>query len=359
MRNSAASRPGRPILSLAAALLAAVALAPDARAQTAQRGVEPVVVKGAKLAGWSGPSAVDRLHAVSRRAALTGARDAHNGTLVTPPAHRHPGRRDRRLPLGRLAVRRDPGAGRRDVSLLPLQPELRLRRLLRHRHGAHLRLGRRVVEEDRRAVCSAEYPPGDGPTPDPVPTLDDDDEIVFMASDAGAQAPVGAPEPAGTTRQPGDRRSSIRSTRATLPLRLPLPEARRLVVRRRRTATSTTSRDANADEWIDRYSFARRRSRAARLEQHRLRPEPRRHRLRAAAGARRPRPTASRATASPSRPTPTSGTRPAAGWCASCTSPSRASRASTAPTSSTAGRAARSSRAPTRRSRSSASRTSR
>ena len=57
MRNPAAPRPGRPILPLAAALLAAVALAPGARAQTAQRGVEPVIVKGSKLAGWTGPPA--------------------------------------------------------------------------------------------------------------------------------------------------------------------------------------------------------------------------------------------------------------------------------------------------------------
>jgi hypothetical protein len=45
------------------------------------------------------------------------------------------------------------------------------------------------VEEDR-GQCSARYPPGVGPTPDPVATLDDDDEVVFMASDAGAQAPL-------------------------------------------------------------------------------------------------------------------------------------------------------------------------
>ena len=54
---------------------------------TAERSVEPVIVKGAKLAGWSGPSAVDRLHAVSV-GALTGARDAHNGIVIAPPAAR-------------------------------------------------------------------------------------------------------------------------------------------------------------------------------------------------------------------------------------------------------------------------------
>ena len=35
--------------------------------------------------------------------------------------------------------------------------------------------------------------------PDPVPTLDNDDEIVFMARDAGPQAPLGAPAPPGTS----------------------------------------------------------------------------------------------------------------------------------------------------------------
>src|SRR5207249_1498578 len=47
--------------------------------------------------------------------------------------------------------------------------------------------------------CSASYAPGDAaPMADPVPTLDDDDEIAFMASDAGLRAPAGVVGPRGT-----------------------------------------------------------------------------------------------------------------------------------------------------------------
>ena len=50
--------------------------------------------------------------------------------------------------------------------------------------------------------CFTEYEPGDGPTQDPVLTLDDDDEVVFMASDAGARAPAAsAPQGVSASRQ--------------------------------------------------------------------------------------------------------------------------------------------------------------
>src|SRR5262249_5589779 len=103
--------------------------------------------------------------------------------------------------------------------------------------------------------CVAAYPPGVTPTPDPVPTLDDDDEIVFMASDAGAQAPTGVLAPPGTSDGHG--------VTVIDPLD---PSHPTFVYLFRRTGGSsfTTAngyvqyvRDANADEWIDRYSIPR------------------------------------------------------------------------------------------------------
>jgi hypothetical protein len=89
---------------------------------------------------------------------------------------------------------------------------------------------------------------------DPVPTLDDDDEITFMARDASvSRAPSGTPAPAHATRghlvtladplRPGALRyvylflkpSGSKFTAATSPY-------------------VTMKRDTNADEWIDRYS---------------------------------------------------------------------------------------------------------
>src|SRR6185503_10806558 len=90
---------------------------------------------------------------------------------------------------------------------------------------------------------------------DPVATLDDDDEIAFMASDAGMQAPVGTLGPLGTTEGHG--------IAVVDPLDPTNPTF--VYLYRRASGSSFTAangyvtyaRDANADEWIDRYSIAR------------------------------------------------------------------------------------------------------
>ena len=113
------------------------------------------------------------------------------------------------------------------------QPELRLRRLLRHRHGADLRVGRRVVEEDRAGTCSAEYPPGAGP----------DARSGRRRSTTTTRSSSWRATPA-RRRRSARRRPRARPTAqaiaivdpldpATLALRLSLPEAGRLVVHRR------------------------------------------------------------------------------------------------------------------------------
>src|SRR5207245_5190875 len=92
-----------------------------------------------------------------------------------------------------------------------------------------------------------------GPTPDPVPTLDDDDEIVFMASDAGAQAPLGTPPPPDT--------SNGQAVTITDPLDPGSVKFVYLFLKDGGSSYNTSNgyvayaRDANADEWIDKCSF--------------------------------------------------------------------------------------------------------
>jgi hypothetical protein len=88
-----------------------------------------------------------------------------------------------------------------------------------------------------------------------VPTLDDDDEISFYASDAGEQAPPAAygPPLTGSSRQqvavtdPLDP-TNVRYVYLFLKSGGPSFDAQNGYVR--------YQRDPNADEWIDRYSFA-------------------------------------------------------------------------------------------------------
>src|SRR5207245_198827 len=103
-------------------------------------------------------------------------------------------------------------------------------------------------------TCTSDYPSGFGPKPDPVPTLDDDDEIVFMASDAGPQAPLGALAlaPPGSSSPHG------------VAIIDPLDQTTKFVYLFLRAGGSSFTvsngyvsyvRDANADEWIDKCSF--------------------------------------------------------------------------------------------------------
>src|SRR4051812_19267765 len=64
-----------------------------------------------------------------------------------------------------------------------------------HTTYAFDREGFKYRVEDQKDPCHAL--PDSAPTPDPVKGLDDNDELAFMASDAGAQAPSDASLPAG------------------------------------------------------------------------------------------------------------------------------------------------------------------
>ena len=236
--------------------LVALLVAPASRAGVlpVARHAEPVVMTGADIPDWS------RLPATGTPApypsgAAAGQRDAHNGTLVVPEDPRGPG-----IPVDRIAAYR--WTGKRFQSV-PLQVDERFPYFLANGDsdfgvysGTDEELTYAWDDESwlrTAGQCRAEYPAGVGPTADPVAGLDADDEIAFMASDAGVRAPAVAADPKHAT------------DRHEVALVDPLDP----------TATSYVylfvldhpvdpdvagyvqfARDADADQWIDRHSFA-------------------------------------------------------------------------------------------------------
>jgi hypothetical protein len=246
----------RPLALLAgAAALAAIAPL-TARADTvtllpAARPAEPVVLTGAQVPSWS------RLPATGTPApypsgATDGVRDAHNGTLVVPPDARAG------APVERITAWRWDGT--RFVAV-PVQVDQRFPYFLangRSSFGVYSGTDTELTYQwDTEAWkmtagrCTKAYPAGEGPTADPVPTLDDDDEIAFMASDAGRRAPADATAPRGAT----DRKEVALAD----PLR---PGAVAYVYlflspnRPKVPAYVRYQRDADADRWIDKDTFA-------------------------------------------------------------------------------------------------------
>ncbi|MDT7572611.1 MAG: hypothetical protein QOE05_2785 [Actinomycetota bacterium] len=100
---------------------------------------------------------------------------------------------------------------------------------------------------------SLDTPGYTGAMQDPVGTLDDDDEVVFMARDAGEAAPANTPPPANT--------GAAQSVQVLDPLE---PDVSRVVYLFQKTGGSTynaangyvqMTRAADADAWMDRDSF--------------------------------------------------------------------------------------------------------
>ena len=250
------------------------------------RDSQPIVLTGAQLPAWSGPAATGVAAPYPSGAASSGdrARSAHNGFLVVPPA---------------TGVSVDQITAFRWLhnqwSEVPVQVDQRFPYFLANGHSgfstysgtdeeltyawapdAHDR-----GEESWKKVfgqCSAGYQqsaadlaaakasgavtpsavPGIAPDDytgamqDPVPTFDNDDEISFMAGDAGPQAPSGTAPPAGASKG------------QTVTIADPTTGALGYVYLFLRPGGSSfnyqngyvrATRDANADEWVDRYSF--------------------------------------------------------------------------------------------------------
>jgi hypothetical protein len=255
-RATAQGRPSaRTRMIAAAAFAAGVAAQPtQALAQSAVRAVEPVVLTGADVRDWS------RLPAAAACApypsGTTGGRDAHNGTTTVPPDVRTG------APVDQIAAFRWNGSGWVEI---PVQVDEMFPYCLSNPpsgfsfySGTDKELTYAWEEERWKRVdgeCSSAYPAGDGPTPDPVATLDDDDEIAFMASDAGAQAPLVALPPVGATQGHG--------IAIVDPLdALAAPRFVYLFLKPGGSSFTASNgyveyvRDANADEWIDRFSIA-------------------------------------------------------------------------------------------------------
>ena len=252
----------RVLVATFAALAVIAPAAPAAAASPTDvpdRSVEPVVLTGAQLPGWSGAPA-EGVAEPYPSGALVGERDAHNGRLAVPPAVG--------VDSDHVVAYAFDGDRFREI---PVQVDERFPYFLANPNsdfgvysGTDKELSYAWDTESWKKTagrCFAEYPEQDAsklkgfPTTDPVPTLDADDEVVFMADDAGVQADLDEPGPPGT----GDQRQEIRLVDPRD------PGAERFVYLFTKPAGPKFTadngyvdyeRDANADEWIDRHSFA-------------------------------------------------------------------------------------------------------
>src|SRR3954447_25914191 len=277
---------GSLVVTAAAVLVPSAALAggpvPKAGVHAA-RGSAPIVITGAQLPQWSRLPAEGVAKPYPSGATTTGdgVRTAHNGTIVVP--------RDARPGVNPDNVTAFRWSGK--WQEVPVQVDQRFPYFLANGRSSFSTYSgtdedlayawapdsHDTGEEAWKKIfgdCAARYAnstdtldhavAGLGPQEtdasyrsamqDPVPTLDDDDEIALMARDAGGRAPSGAAAPAHT--QQGQ----------ILTVTDPLDGAVSyiyLFVRSggsRFTAGNSPyvrmSRDANADEWIDRGSFA-------------------------------------------------------------------------------------------------------
>ncbi|ROH86533.1 hypothetical protein ED208_15995 [Stagnimonas aquatica] len=260
------------------------------RTASAARQVEAVVMTGNQLPGWSAPSAAGLPHpypsgtGLVRQCESAGLpealcqgvggllsgtpldpdiRSAHNGTFLYPPGWK-PGDEpvSGGVPVNEIAAFAYGAEGWREI---PVQVDEKYPYFLANSHsdfgiysGTDEELSyawdlERWNPGDSEDGCNAVAPAG---TPDPVGGLDDDDELVFMARDAGGLAPVGE-------RPPGVPEGSA-SQLVTLVDALN-PASTRVVYLFRRPGGSSFAgkphyvrytRDANADQWIDRTFFA-------------------------------------------------------------------------------------------------------
>jgi hypothetical protein len=101
--------------------------------------------------------------------------------------------------------------------------------------------------------CAKAYPAGQGPTVDPIPTLDDDDEVTFMASDAGDQAPPGLAPRGATGRQAVALADPLQPGAVRYVYLFLTPSGSRFSAAH---GYVRYQRDVNANEWIDKATFA-------------------------------------------------------------------------------------------------------
>ena len=270
-------------------LAAAAPALPTGAVVPVDRDASPVVLTGAQLPSWSRLPAtgVAQPYPAGSTSADGGpgddVRSAHHGTLVVPPDARTG------VPVDEVAAYAWSGKGWDEV---PVQVDERFPHFLANGRSSFSRYSgvdqeltyawgptaHTTGEEAWKKVfgeCTARYAasaaeaqatpwltPGagetfadyTGPKADPVAGLDDDDEIALQARDAGLQAPAGTAPPAGA--------SDGQAVAVVDPLD---PTATRWVYLFRKPGGSSFTaassevqmvRAADADQWIDRGSFA-------------------------------------------------------------------------------------------------------
>lgn len=250
------------------------------------REAEAVVLTGAQLPTWSRLPAEGTgqpYPSGSNEFGGDGVRDAHNGTITVPPDARTG------VPVDQVVAYKwmggESGGGFVEV---PVQVDERFPYFLANAradfgfysgtdkeltYAWDVESWKKMFGEcfaryaDTPAEVEAAIAAGDigelgGSTPesmlsamtDPVPTLDDDDEVVFMASDAGAQAPLGV-GPAGT----GAERQEIALVDPRDPANVRFVY---LFLKEGGSSFDASNgyvdyqRHDNADEWIDGDTFA-------------------------------------------------------------------------------------------------------
>src|SRR3954466_8080398 len=200
----------------------------------AERGTEPVILTGAQFADWSARSnATVKLpltDLIGCSKAFQDGQPGENDRDNCPHNHYEPPEVDTQGALGEgvptnrlLGYRWDTQT--RAWKQIPFQVDEMFTRYLdnsasgfavysgedKHTTYAFDREGWRYTKSDPSNPCRAVPFDGQRTTPDPVKGLDDNDELAFMASDAGGPAPAGAPLPKGI--KPGD----VRELRVTDP----------------------------------------------------------------------------------------------------------------------------------------------
>ncbi|MFN2545141.1 MAG: Ig-like domain-containing protein [Actinomycetota bacterium] len=265
----------RAALVTASAVIASfVQLVPSQEASATStevnRTVEAVVMTGQQFPTWSRLPA-EGVADPNPLGSLAG-RDAHAGTLQVPQDPRAG------VPVNQMTGFRWKGNGWRQI---PIQVDQRFPYFLANQNSSFQiyswtdeELTYQWDQETWKKIageCTAMYPDSAHdpskmkgyPTLDPVQGFDDDDELSFYVSDAGPQAPTDAPAPPRTVltdaAQPGFQpRQEVR-------LVDPLTGTSSFVylfLRTKPPAFDASNgyvhyeRDANADEWVDRYSFA-------------------------------------------------------------------------------------------------------
>ena len=254
------------------------------------RHTEAVVMTGAQLLGWSTLPAVGQGYPYPSGANITGqsaetealsalnvlrdplrigeVRDAHNGVFIYPiiPEAQIPVL----MPTEEIAAYKWNGSGFEEI---PVQidekftfflansgssfsvysgtdPELTYAWDIERWNPVDDREEKNNTTKTNPNVCNAVY---EDAKKDPIPGLDMDDEVVFMASDAGKMAP------------PGTVPSGVKSTQMVRLMDVADPTAERVVYLVQKEGGSSFKgqhyvkfkRNADADQWIDKSFFSR------------------------------------------------------------------------------------------------------